>query len=108
MYGDNSLQKTIVRRIQRAEKQKKIKRLEVDRLKELKWLERRKAANLQKLDSQDDNGLDMMTELMRCMTLMMELECSEGMWMTWQPLGDEMVVEMELETSEVGLDYDGV
>ena len=46
----------------------------------------------------------MMTELMSCMTLMMELECSEGMWMTWQPFEDEM----ELETSEVGLDYDGV
>ena len=108
MYGDNYLQKTIVRRIQRAEEQKMIKRLEVNRSKEFKWLERRKAANLQKQDSQEDDGLDMMTELMICTTLMMELECSEGMWMTWQPLGDEMVVEMELETSEVGLDYDGV
>ena len=88
---DKALQKTVTKMIHRQEEEEKQRlveekkrgRLERKREKEMKWIVQRKERKLKEVVKEEESGLQEMTELLKCMTLMQELECASGMWMTW-------------------------
>ena len=114
LEGDKALQNTMISRIQREEEesrllleeQKRLKRLANKEEKEQIWSQKRKEKRLTGAACLEESGMEQMTELLRCMTLMQEMEYAGGLWMTWSnrptthEVGQHLLEDMNTNTEK--------
>jgi hypothetical protein len=91
LEGDKELQKSVMMMIQREEEKSRLRLAEQKRVQRLSrkqemvqlWSQRRKEKSDEEASLQE-SGVDHLAELVKCMTLMQEMECASEGWMTWQ------------------------
>jgi hypothetical protein len=73
------------------------------------WSHRRKQKVEREADLQQ-SGIEHLEELLKCMTVMQEMECASEGWMSWQPGIEDMDCScgMVLDSTVVGNGNDGV
>ena len=90
LEGDLGLQKTIGKMIKKVEldtmkkieDEKRVARLKRKEELELRWAAKRKSTP-EDMDTQDDFAMDKLEEMMRCWSMMVELEDASSSWRTW-------------------------